>query len=241
MSDLQHLPHFDGIDMPRDRLDGLVAFAFGQKDLEDARSLFASKWYDYRFLHLGHSVYLFCHYYGEAIERWRSKFGVSPYFKLDHIRHPIWRCKRNQGKVEYSLTPDRTRTAWLRAVMFADHYGIPYDKWVEWSFQYAFQCNWQRMPLPGHLYGDKLVMFIKAKWEADQQSLMTVPLDPRYLAVNYAGHAYQDDCQNWLMSIIAGRPRPEIPLRNFLRHEPLISEAKARAKFGDYIVDMALS
>lgn len=240
MSDLSHLPSFYGNEMSIENLDGIMAFAFSKKDLEEARSLYASKWFDYRFIHPGHSLYLYCHFYGEAIERWRSKFGVSPYYRLDHLKNPVWRLKSVNGKQEYILSTTGTRTSWLRGVMFADHYGIPYNKWIDWCFQYAFDCNWQKMPLPGHLYGDKVVMYILARWREDRDAMVTVPADPRFLAANYVGHPWQDQCQDWLLETIATRTRPEYALRNFLYNEPLLTEERARAKLGDDIVQKAL-
>ncbi len=236
-NDLDYLPTFRGQEFRPEQLDALLAFAYSKNDLEDARPLFASKWWDYRYVHLGYSLFLFAHHYGQAAERWRSKFGINAYAKLDHLYHPVW---RRRGK-EVSLAPDAARTGWLRATMTADAFGIPYDRWVNWAFEYAFECQWQRLPSPTMLYGDRLVAHIRQKWQEDCDGLIALPTDPRFLAANYCGHAWQDEFQKWLMDQIAKRQNPITPLRNFLITEPFISEHKARERFGPAVVHVALN
>jgi hypothetical protein len=241
MSDLAYLPDFSGKEIPADRLDGIMAFAFSRGDLDDARSLFSTKWFDYRFIHPGHSLYLFCHYYAEAVERWRSKFGLNTYFRTQQLTNPIWRARAIGSKVEYTLTPNRVRTCWLRAVMFADQYGIPYDRWIEWAFEYAFEFNWEKIPMPGQLYSDKMVSYILKRWEEAKDAMLCVPKDPRFLSENYQGHPWQNECQDFFLKQIVCRANPVIALRNFLINEPVITEARARAALGDHNVDRALS
>ena len=174
------------------------------------------------------------------MERWRGKFGISPHIKLDHLYHPIWREKRKRGgKLERTLAPDATRTGWLRAVLFADSYGIPYDKWINWAFEYAFECQWKRIPGPTMLYGDRLAMAVHQKWEDECASLLALPTDPKYLAEAYCGHVWQDEFQDWLMDRISKRTNPATSLRNFLINEPFICEDRARLRLGNAVVDQA--
>lgn len=240
-NDIDFLPDFKGKDYRADQLDALLAYGFNQKDLEECRPLFSSKWWDYRFIHIGHSLFLFAHHYGQTAELWRGKFGVNPHAKLDALYHPLWRRRVTRQKSSMTLAPDATRTGWLRAMMFADYYGIPYDKWISFAFEYAFEGKWQRLPQPTMLYTDRLAHYVHERWKEESESLMKLPSDPRYLAVNFTGHVWQLEFQGWLMDQIDKRSNKTRALRNFLCSEPYLSEPLARKRFGNDAVNAALS
>ena len=237
-TDLKHLPEFYGNIYNSAYMDALLALGFAKRDLEESRSLFASKWWDYRFLHLGHSIHLFAHYYIDACDRYRSLFGVDLKKPLHHLSKPIYRTNF-QGKSK--LIAASSRTAWIRSVMFADSYGIPYDKWIEYAFAYALDNKWQHMPHPINLYTDRLALHIHHRWEEEKANLLHLPTDPRYLAENYVGHKWQNEFQDWLLDTISKRPNPVIALKHFIYKEPFAVESLARERLGDMIVDAAIS
>lgn len=232
-----HLGDYYLDDMSDRQLDGLLAFALNKSDLETARSLFSSKWWDYRFVHPGRCYMLFAHLYGEAVEQWRTMFGVNVYAKLKSVGHPIWRTEyEKRGNVESRakpvLRPQAFRTGIWRAMCFADAHGIPYDRFIQLCFEFAFENQWQHLPLPTALYGTWMISAVLERWEEEKRNLIRLPKDPRFMASGYTGHPYQDEFQEWLLNLIAARPNPNLPLVQYLARERYLLLSKAVEKFG---------
>lgn len=236
------------------QLDALLAFALSKRDLEDSRSLFSSKWWDYRFVHPGHGFFLFADLFARAVGQWRTMFGVNPYAQLKVTDHPLWRTptrseaatrtgdwrKDVQVDAEPTLTPQAFRTGLWRAMCHADAHGVPYDRFISHAFQHAFDCQWQRMPMPTSLYSDGMVKAILARWEEERDQILVLPKDPIYHADNYQGHAWQDGFQDWLCELIARRPVPVIPLTQYVGRERLILPQRAAQRFGLTLVSDAI-
>lgn len=236
MSDVSFLGSFRGAELRPEQLDGILAFSLSRKDLDDGRGFYASKWWDYRFVHPGHSFFLFAHHYREAVIRWRTMFGVSPFLRLRYEDHPIWRIE--DGKRVAS--PQAYRTSLWRAMCFADSAGISYDRWINWAFELAFEEKWQRLPTPAGLTGVRTIQAILARWEDETTALMAVPKDPRYLSANFVGDPTQIEFQKWLLGLIKRRPNQAIALKNFLTVEPYANPDMARTVLGEHVVVDAL-
>lgn len=236
MTDLSYLGDFRGAEMRHEQLDGVLAFAIARKDLDDARTFYASKWWDYRFVHPGHLFFLFAHHYSQAVKKWRTMFGVNLRARLRYEDHPVWRSEG--GKL--TLSPPAYRTSLWRAMCFADSAGIPYDKWIEWGFQQAFDEKWDRLPTPAGLTGTRTIQAVLERWDTESKELMAVPKDPRFLAANFVSDPTQVEFQKWLLGLIKQRPNPPIALSNFLTREPFADLGTARAILGDYVVAEAL-
>lgn len=236
MSDVSFLGSFRGAELRPEQLDGILAFSLSRKDLDDGRGFFGSKWWDYRFIHPGHSFFLFAHHYRENVIKWRTLFGVNPYARLRFEDHPIWRFE--DGK--RVLSPQAYRTSLWRAMCFCDSAGIPYDKWINWAFEQAFEEKWDRLPTPSGLTGTRTIQAILEKWEAESTGLMAIPKNPRYLAENFVADPTQVEFQKWLLGLIKRRPMPSIALKNFLTVEPYANLDMARTVLGEHVVADAL-
>lgn len=241
------LGSFRGDDLSEEQLDAIIAFGVQATDIEAARALHETKWWDYRYIHPGFGFFLFAHEYGHVVERWRTKFGVHYKAVLSASDHPIWRTTRkSKGNItvttgERTLTPPGYRTSMWRAMCFADAYGVPYDRWIALAFEYAFECKWERLPQPSGLYSEGMVKFILDRWEREQSDILKLPNDPRYLPVNDQGHRWQKAQQEWLVELIRNRPLPHIPLAQYLFREARISEDLAIRRLGSDVVDKARS
>jgi hypothetical protein len=243
MSDLSFLGDFRCHDLTPVQLDGLLAFSFSKGDLETARSLFASKWWDYRFVHPGTCFFVYSHHYVQNVENWRTKFGVHRRARMKMSDHPIWRSSGRplSGlKSPKVLSPPAYRTGLWRGMCFADLYGVPYDKWIGWAFEHAFENKWQRLPTPSQLYSPSVTEFILEKWEAEKENLMVSPADPRYLAENFVGEPTQQAFQEWLLGYIKARPIPSVALAHYLKTEPLVDIDTARITLGLHVVEAAM-
>lgn len=236
---------FPGDGLREDQLDAILAFSLQPADLETARSLHETKWWDYRFTHPGFCFFLFAHEYGKAVTRWRSMFGVSPDLTLYANENPVFRneIKRiGRSTVQTGrklLSPPGYRTSMWRAMCFADAYGIPYNRWIGLAFEYAFEFKWERMPQPSGLYGDGMVKWIIERWEKERDDILHLPNDPRYLPVNDEGHRWQTAQQEWLLELIRKRPLPHIPLAQYLFREGRLTVDLATTRLGPDVVRRA--
>lgn len=242
MTKHEWLGAFRGSELTEIQLDAILAFALQASDLETARGLFETKWWDYRFVHPGYGFFLFAHEYGQAVSRWRSRFGISPHMELRANDHPIWRQEKDRrgpsAVIRHVLSPASYRTSMWRAMCHADAYGVPYDRWVSLAFEFAFECKWERMPQPSGLYGTGMVEFILQRWRDETANILRLPADPRYLPAG-PDHRWKDPQFDWLMRNIAARPLPHIPLAQYLFREKRIPEHLALSHFGRDVVERA--
>lgn len=238
------LGDFPANNFSSETLDALMAFGVSHRDIEDARALFATKWWDYRFAHPGHCFFLFAHHYSEVTTRYRSLFGIYPTANLSANHCPMFRDvkvggKGNVSRTQKDLTPKAWRTAIWRGMCIADSHGVPYDRWISLAFEYAFNDKWEKMPHPSALYADRLATYVLEKWREEEVNIMRLPNDPRYLVKNYGGHPWQDAQEAWLLDLIGARPLPHIPLAQYLYREGRIREDVALRKLGMECVQRA--
>lgn len=240
----EHLGGFLGDHYTAEELDALIALAVQTPDIEASRSLFESKWWDYRYVHPGYCFFLYAAEYTRAYERWRSLFGVNIHVAGRSCGHPIFRPEKT-GKgavtavVGEELTKQALRTAFWRGMCFADAHGVPYDRWIELAFQTAFEEQWGRIPLPTSLYSDRISQKILARWEDERKTILHLPKDPLFLEANYQGHRWQDDHQEWLIRLIAARPLPHVPLAQFAFREGRLNEERCVERLGYDVVHRA--
>lgn len=240
-----HLGTFRGSELSEVELDAILAFAFSKDDIEAGRAFFETKWWDYRFIHPGYCFFLYAHEYGEAVTRWRSMFGVSPYAVMSATDHPIFRRERSRkgntttftGK--HILAPASYRTGLWRGMTFADAYGVPYDRWVELAFQWAFESKWERIPQPTALYTTGAAEFILDRWEEEKKDLLRLPADPIYLVENDQGHRWQRAEHEWLLGLIKARPQPAHALAQYGFKENRVPLDLAEARLGRPTVERA--
>ena len=242
---IAHLGPFSGSTRPTEELDGLLAYALTKSDLETARSLFSSCWWDYRFVHPGYRFFLFADLYAEEVENWRSRFGCNPYAQLKLTSGPIFRNKRKGnvttiGGASTTLAPQSFRTSVWRAMCIADAHGIPYDRFIALGMAVAFDHQHTRLPLPSSLYTDGMVRDVRALWDEEKENLLRLPRDPRFMATAYEGHLWQNEFQKWLLDLIAARPNPALPLAQYLARERYLVPALAVQRFGITMVRDAI-
>lgn len=253
MTDISFLGEFWGHDFSSPKLDGILAYCVPKKDLEVGRGLYDTKWWDYRFIHPGHAYLLFSADYVDTAKEWRTKFGVNPFAISKVTSNPIYRIEKAKRLGAHRVselsdtprdrvipTPPIYRTSIWRAMCFADTYGVPYEQWIGYAFEHAFDEKWQHMPTPAGLYGQRTIEYILNRWEQDKSELMVMPENPRYLSANFVGDPTQIAFQKWLLGYIKQRPNPPIALANFLTNEPLADLGMARVILGDSTVAEAL-
>ena len=244
-----HLGINKSTDSAPEFLDGLLAHSIRHTDIDDARALFSTKWWDYKFVHVGHSFFHFAHLYAEAVQKWRTMFGVSHFANLKADGNPLivtrWEKNPDPSKHRKVKTMDlhspAYRTGMWRAMCYADAHGVAYGRFIDIAFQAAFDMQWQRYPQPAMLGSIRLLEIILKTWEDEKRELMNTPVDPAYRIENYVGNHWQDEFQAWLLGFIAQRSHPDIALAHYLDKEPLILEEKAAVVLGVDVVRRAIA
>lgn len=254
---IAHLGSFHGDHYNEVSLDTLLSFAIPHSDLEVARSLFSSKWWDYRFVHPGYAFFAFADAYTRAVEDWRSKFGIHPYAKMAISKGVLFRVEstkktkiartkvRSAGDDKtpesvMTLAPATFRTGLWRAMCSADAHGVPYDRFNQLAMQIAFDRQYNRMPLPTNLYTVSMVQEIVERWRKEEAELLRLPDDPLFFAAAYCGDPWQRAQQDWLIGKIAARSNPVSALAQYLALERRIVPALAVERFGAPMVRDAI-
>jgi hypothetical protein len=241
-----HLGKFKDCALTAQMADAILAYCVRPDDIAASRAFFATKWWDYRFVHPGFCYLYFADVYGRAIDRWRSKWGLSPDAVLKLGSGPV----HYQHMARYSATcsvaitlpNDKAyRTGLWRSMCIADAHGIPYDFWIEHAFIHFFEQRKHRLPTPSVLASNDASFAVIEKWRERERALLFEIYDPAYRVLQHPHHPWQDGLQDWLLDLIAHRPNPMRPLGHYLAKDPLISIHKAIAKFGEDFVRDAFS
>lgn len=228
MTDTTHLGSFQGNQATKDTLDGLLAFAASGPDLDLARSLFATKWWDYRFVHPGHALFYMADVYAKKCAEWAPRFGVSARRPIGPY-HPLWKLRKGKKGVERHLRPKAQRTALWRLMCVADAHGIPYPKYVAAGMQNCMERGWDRLPTPMELYSTTVVAAVVKSFEEERASMLHIPADPRFHAEGYQGHEWQDQFQKWIVDLIASRPAPHRALFQYMVKDRIVVPKFANA------------
>lgn len=192
----------------------------------------SSAYLNYRYM----SAYERTDYFAERYQFWYAY----------HQEHSKWRIGRRHTKHALTAWSRREVAAFWRARQHADAMGIPYDRYFTGAFNYANEKGWSKIPAPNQLYAPEIVGGVLEYWSTIQKDrrveLLPRDCDPRFFAENYVGDkvqiealdAIQRDVESRGIAFSAGL------LSRYMREEKVISEAEARARLGDVLVDEAL-
>ena len=143
---------------------------------------------------------------------------------------------------------DRTISGMWRARQVADALGMPYDPFIRSGMEYMLQeSGKKRLPRPNQLWSEAQVQRAIEVWD-DAAERFSVPLlrddwDDRFFVDNFRDEdpvrvAVADAVEQRVWDAAKARLQPALYLRNFIRRN--ITEAEARVRFGDELVDQAL-
>lgn len=171
-------------------------------------------------------------------------------------QYQIWYARHqfnHRGRVGKRVK-DRRLTSWSRreiagfwqARRHADALGIPYERYFTGAFHKADALNWKKIPAPNQLYTPEILAAVQDYWVTIQKDrrvdLFPHNYDPRFFAENYIGDKVQVEALDAIqrdVEGVAGYKRAGLLCR-YMRQHRLMSEAEARLRFGDKLVDAAL-
>jgi hypothetical protein len=194
------MPNTELADLDRRLDENAVAQAHLSKDvLERDAGLFATKWFDYRFLTSKEATDKFIEAFPIA---YRAAFRAN----FDVVNAPL-----KKGLVDAGPYNDqRELTSVWRARQFADELGLPYDLFLAWAIEGFLRNGYKRIPRPNQLFGSKVQAHVKnhvtTQW-ADYcvNCRPMFSLLPVYRVEAYFGLPAQDDHYDWIVALIQAR------------------------------------
>lgn len=195
------------------------------------KDLFATKWFDYRFMSSFDATMLYIDSFKEIGRRIYAReidFQRAEYIHFPTSQEIMRKLVENDTKAKSKLT------GYWRGRQVADALGMPYPLYIEWAMTFRMRA-WQRvyLPNPQQLYGMYEVEKIQTKWADIQTSRLHIGEHHAYLMQNYRGLEAQDDHHAWI--IAQAQLRKEFPehLARFVLDD-LLPVEKARAALTEY-------
>lgn len=214
---MKHLGEFYGSNFRPVTLDAFVATRIKKSDLGDIASLYETKWFGYRYLSPGQSLFLFADRYRKSIAKVRRE---------DSLRG-IGMTAANA----LSTISDNHLTGFWRAMCFADAFGIPYDFFCETQVNSAMRRGLKHPPTPMKMYSDEAIWHVKTEWEKTRCELFTRTEDPHYTLSEHEDD-WQVQYQEYLLDIIEGRTGKAHALASVIYRKPQVRPSRAAARFG---------
>lgn len=169
--------------------DGLAIRFVPLKLLQEESALYATKHWDYRFLHPSIATQLYADSYSAALKRAVAR------------RTDLWKgkyMKPLKSDVLFELSAAAITALWKGRQM-ADRIGCPYEFYCEQAMQFADQARMNYLPTPNNMYSqsvperlqgmDSMVEYIIRKWVERCRDTTTYADHPGFRVENYVdGH-----------------------------------------------------
>jgi hypothetical protein len=141
--------------------------------------LMRCKWFDYRRLHPTTATYLFAHHYKQAVRTWAE------------TTHDLEGASKVRAFAPADIFKGREATAMWNARACADSLGMPYDLFFSMTAQRAMNQLWSKFPRPNQLYGEEVVIDLKAMFDELCATTLVYSRDPWFKVPQFFGHAVQ--------------------------------------------------
>lgn len=170
-------------------------------------ALFATKWFDYRFMNPVMATWLFAHMYEQAYRLYFVRVRLS--LSESEWKHPVSGLKK--------IFETRHATGFVSARQWADERGIPYDFMLWRAMRYAQMREWQNHPMPSQLYNEELGVYIEEKWEKCKRETPKRAIHPAYKASRYVpGNEHQEAYYAYLRDLLGKRWNPKFMLADLI-------------------------
>lgn len=211
------------------QLDVLTINTIPAEKRREEPQLYATKWWDYKWLHpMDATIRLSLAYEQAHRETWIKRGETVVANKLPRHANP------------YAVSTEKMRLGFWQARRAADTLGIPYLFFCRAALDASEEMDWKEIARPNELTNSALQVRVLEKWLEYQEAAIPRPENSLYLAVNYKGHPYQDEFQAWLCKKIRARKRWELALESYLTTAPFLTVEHARAEFGDVVLHRIL-
>lgn len=210
---------FHGRGLSRKEYEVLAYEHIGQKFLDLEVGLFATKWFDYRFMHPTEATYCFAHCYRQAykIAVERSKDAEKAIYS-----------KGFRGTDMFDLKPIEITGFW-KARQSADRLGVDYEFYAAYAMSFAIKNGWRNFPRPQQMYSEEMTKFIEDAWLSKLSASISIPkISFLNNADEFIGQKDQVDFQDYLAEQIKAKIHPVFALHNYIEanvlHQTTIDE-----------------
>lgn len=219
MTERQDFGKFYGSDLSPQLCDFIALNGIKNDLLEKEASLFATKWFDYRFLHPTKATYLFAHLYSEGY-----KLASQQIYDVNKGKYMKgWKGKDFMDKKE--------RGGFWKARQKADELGIPYSNYINYAIQFGLKRCWKRIPRPTHLYSDLCVEFVYDRWQEELLAGIVEPQIAHLRLENQKDSIVHTAMQRWVCSVLKTRKNPHFGLSHYMSKLKIVSESIALEYF----------
>lgn len=192
--------------------DRVMELHISKKLLQREPELYASKWFDYRFLSPYEATEKFITLFGQiakriyardidykAAENMRVPTMTGLVVDLDNME-PTRKTKGRARETTRSQVAKTTLTGFWRARMVADAIGMPYDHFIEQALNGRLKA-WKRtyLPMPSQLYDGKAMARVLHWWKEAQEDVFFYSDLPAYEPQNYIGAPAQVEHNKWVV------------------------------------------
>lgn len=180
-----------------------VAFKLITNDrLALEKSLFASKWFDYRFMSPVEATIAFADELTEAgKEVYAANFdsNKAKFFKINRISSGS-SLVASANSVYATPKNKRLLAGYWRARQLADAIGMPYRLWGVWALSQRLR-NWKRgvMPQPTMLCDSRDAEKVMQRWLEERKVMTLTAQHPAFKLENYCGLPVQDEYHEFLI------------------------------------------
>lgn len=201
--------------------------------LDEERALRDSRYIDYRYLTPWQATERFADEYDRLARNYLKGLGIN---------------LARQSSPALAFLPDRTISGMWRARQVADALGMPYGTFIKSGMEYMLQeSGAKRLPRPNQLWGSEQLQRAMELWADHNErfavKMLGVDADDRFFVENFRDEdpvriAVADAVEQRVRDAGKSGMQRALYLRNFLHRN--ITEAEARARFGDSLVDDAI-
>lgn len=192
-----HLP--DPVAHPHLTVDDILSMSVGDRSSYDVQ-LFATKWWDYKFITSAEATFLYVDAFGRQARRIYSR-------DIDSTRAQYIKVITGDALKERLLKDEtqakRAFSSFWRGRQVADALGMPYDDYI-WTALDMRMKYWNgvkvvdakgrtrtKTPTPNQLYSEMIVEKVVERWNELQDARIYYSDHSAYLPCNYVGTDFQ--------------------------------------------------
>lgn len=199
---------------------------------DNDKGLFASKWFDYRFMTSFQATMRYMRDF-EVVSRriYRREIDMRRSNHIQILTPEKMRRELDKGTMDVIL---KSRlTGFWRGRQVADALGMPYPEYIELALTDRMRA-WQRtyLPKPEQLYDMVMVEKIQTKWQEMKAARTYLPEHHAFMVQNYANLPVQNDFHEYLFEQATTGGDQFFQIARFIREDFLPYE-KARNRLTD--------
>lgn len=204
------------------------------KELKCETELMATKWFDYRRLHLMQATYYLVKCYNDA---YRDFYRQA----IDASRAPFVR-----GIKEFDFLNAKEKMTFWRLRQNCDRVGLPYDFFMRFAMSWHYRIIGAG---DGRVYAPRPTFFVKNEelfadamiaWEDICKATMRVSTDPYYRTSNYTGSRDQQAHEAFVIGQIKQRAVPHYSLHAAMYIYDVVRIEEALMQFDFHVVQAAI-